>query len=416
MEKAATGCRGRDGKGRDVTQMKYETRAIGTDETLALPGTAAARGRRRAWVVGIVAGVLAVALLGYLAFGRAAPVAAPTEQLPLVSVVVPGRSIVARTISATGSLAARREMPVGVSGEGGMITRVLVEPGQWVGKGQILALVDRSVAVQTSASLAAQINVAKSDAAIAQSELDRARQLIDRGFISKADLERKAATRDAALARVRVAQATLGEAQARTSRLDIRAPAAGLVLTRAVEPGQVVGPGSGVLFRLAEGGQMELRAQVSEADLPGLPVGSQARITPVGGSDVFTGSVWQVSPVIDPQTRQGIARIALAYDPALRPGGFASAAIVAGSTNVPQLPNASIQSDDKGSYVYVVAPDQKIVRRAITIGEVSDRGVAIAQGLDGTERVVLSAGAFLAAGQKVKPALVTAADAAKVGR
>ena len=390
--------------------MKYETRSIGNEEILALPGSRGPDGPRWGRIAGIVVAVLVVIVAAFLIFGggkKAAP-PKPTEQLPLVSVVVPGRSTVARTISATGSLAARREMPVGVAGEGGMIMRVLVEPGQWVAKGQVLALVDRSVAVQTGASLAAQINVAKSDAAIAQSELDRAKQLVDRGFISKADLERKAATRDAALARVNVARATLGEAQARTSRLDIRAPSAGLVLTRSVEPGQVVSSGSGVLFRLAEGGQMELRAQVSESDLRGLHVGSQAQVTPVGGVETFTGEVWQVSPVIDPQTRQGIARIALSYNAALRPGGFASAAIVAGSTDVPQLPNAAIQSDDKGNYVYVVGPDNKVVRRGIKVGEVSDRGVAIAEGLNGTEKVVQSAGAFLNAGQKVKPTLVKA--------
>ena len=389
--------------------MNYATRSIGNEEILGLPDARGPQGPRWGVIAGIVGVVLVVIVAGFFLFGAKKPAATkPVEQSPLVSVIVPGRSTVARTISATGSLAARREMPVGVAGEGGMIVRVLVEPGQWVAKGQVLALVDRSVAVQTAASLAAQINVARSDAAIAQSELDRSKQLVDRGFVSKADLERKAATRDAALARVRVAQATLGEARARTSRLDIRAPSAGLVLTRSVEPGQVVSPGSGVLFRLAEGGQMELRAQVSEGDLRGLHVGSQAQVTPVGGGEMFGGEVWQVSPVIDPQTRQGIARIALSYNQALRPGGFASAAIVAGSTDVPQLPNAAIQSDDTGNYVYVVGPDDKVVRRGIKVGEVSDRGVSIVEGLNGTEKVVQSAGAFLNAGQKVRPTLVAA--------
>lgn len=385
--------------------MNYETRTLGNDDVLALPGEG--RRPRRIWlIVAIVAVVAIVAIAGFFLIGTKRPPAdAPAAQLPKVSVVVPGRSVVARTVSATGSLAARREMPVGVSGEGGMITRVLVEPGQWVAKGQILATVDRSVAVQTSASLAAQINVAKSDAAIAQSELDRAKLLVDRGFISKADLERKAATRDAALARVGVAQATLGEARARTDRLDIRAPSAGLVLTRAVEPGQVVGAGSGTLFRLAEGGQMELRAQVSESDLRALHVGSRAHVTPVGGSDSFPGEVWQVSPVIDPQTRQGIARIALTYNPALRPGGFAAASVTSGSSDVPQLPQSAVQSDAKGNYVYLIAPDNSVVRRAIKVGTVSDAGVSIAEGLNGTEHVVLSAGGFLNPGQKVVPVL-----------
>lgn len=387
--------------------MQYETRAIGKDGVLALPGEGPRS--RRGLVIGAVVAILVVLLIAWALFGRsAAPVAKPVEQLPLVSVVVPGRSTVSRTISATGSLAAKRDMPVGVSGEGGIVTRVLVEPGTWVNKGQVLATVDRSVQTQTAASLAASIKVAQADATLAQSELDRATQLVSRGFISRADIETKTATRDAANARVKVAQAQLAQQQASNGRLDIRAPASGLVLTRSVEAGQVVSAGSGVLFRMAEAGQLELRAQVSEGDLKGLHVGSQARVTPVGGSDTFTGTVWQVSPVIDPQTRQGVARIALAYDPALRPGGFASATIVAGSTDVPQLPNSAIQSDDKGNFVYVVGPDDTVARRSIKVGEVSDSGVAIAEGLSGTEKVVQSAGAFLNAGQKVKPTLVVA--------
>ncbi|MET4665280.1 RND family efflux transporter MFP subunit [Sphingomonas sp. PvP056] len=394
-----------------MTQMNYETRAIGNEEVLGLPSPDAPRRGRTGLIIGIMIVIAIVAAIAYFTMGRAKPVTKAVEQLPLVSVVVPGRSSVARVVSATGSLAARREMPIGVAGDGGMVTRVLVEPGQWVAKGQVLALVDRSVQTQTAASLNAQIAVARSDAAIAQSELDRAQTLVTRGFLSKADLERKAATRDAALARVKVAQATLGEANARTNRLDIRAPSAGLVLTRAVEPGQIVGPGTGTLFRLADGGQMEMRAQISEADLRGLRIGARAQVTPVGGSDSFTGEVWQVSPVIDPTSRQGIARIALSYNPALRPGGFASASVVSGMTDVPQLPNSAIQSDEKGNFVYVMGAGDKIVRRAIKVGEVSDSGVSIVEGLNGTEQVVLSAGAFLTPDQKVRPTRVAAATA-----
>jgi RND family efflux transporter MFP subunit len=390
--------------------MNYGQPGFGTDDHLALPGEEG-RSNRRWWIIGAaVLAILLVVAAVYAMSGGKKPVGAAaqggaTGQLPTVSVAVPGRHAAARIISATGTLAARREMPVGVAGEGGMITRVLVEPGQWVGAGQVLATVDRAVQIQTGASLAAQVNVARSDAAIAQAELERAQQLVNRGFISKADLERKAATRDAAVARVRVAQAQLGEQNARTGRLDIRAPAAGLVLTRSVEPGQIVSSGSGTLFRMAKGGEMEMRAQLSEADLVGLPVGVSANVTPVGGDTAFTGQVWQVSPVIDPQTRQGIARIALSYNPALKPGGFASATIRRGSSDMPQLPNSAIQSDDRGNFVYIVGAGDKVERRSVKLGEVSDTGVSIVDGLKGTERVVLSAGAFLNAGQKIKPIL-----------
>src|SRR3546814_5199751 len=77
----------------------------------------------------------------------------------------------------------------------------------------------------------------------------RAKQLVSRGFISQADIDSKTATRDAAVARVNVAKASLAETQARNGRLDIRAPAAGLVLTRDVEPGQIGSAGSGEIGR-----------------------------------------------------------------------------------------------------------------------------------------------------------------------
>lgn len=395
-----------------MSGMNYESGTM-AEERRALPDPGyepRTRRSRRRVTIGAAAAILAILLLGWWAFGshgRQPTGAAPAQQAPAVTVAVPGRQVVDRLISATGSLAAKRDMPVGVAGEGGEITRVLVEPGQWVGAGQVLATIDRSVQQQTAASLAAQVNVARSDLDIAQSEFDRANSLVSRGFISKADLQRKAATRDAAAARVKVAQAQLAETRARNGRLDIRAPAAGLVLTRSTEPGQIVSSASGALFRIAMGGEMEMRAALSEADLAAAHTGMQATVTPVGSTRAFPGRIWQVAPVVDPQSRQGVVRIQLAYDPALRPGGFASASIHVGAADAPLLPESAVQSDARGNYVYVVGPDDKAARRDVKTGDVSDAGVVVASGLNGTERVVLSAGAFLTPGQKVQPELTT---------
>ncbi len=396
---------------------------FGRSEQLALTGDEDERPRRRWWIIGAIA-IVVILAAAWFAFGRGgnqpdepgkAPAGAAAKgdagsrsgQIPTVSVAVPGRRTIETIVTGTGSLAARREMPVGVAGEGGMVTAVLVEPGAWVRAGQVLATVDRSVQSQTAESIAAQVRVARADAALAQSELERAQSLVSRGFVSKADVERRTATRDAAAARVRVAEAQLAETRARNNRLDIRSPAAGLVLTRGVEPGQIISSGSGVLFRVARDGQMELRTQLAEEDLQQIRIGTRAQVTPVGTSQTFTGEVWQVAPIIDPQTRQGIARVALAYDPALRPGGFASARIVAGANVAPLLPQSAVLSDTRGNFVYVLDRQNQAVRRPVTTGEVSDQGVAITSGLDGTERVVLTAGAFLNPGQKVIPTLQT---------
>ncbi|MGN6691964.1 MAG: efflux RND transporter periplasmic adaptor subunit, partial [Sphingopyxis sp.] len=293
----------------------------------------------------------------------------------------------------------------GVAGEGGQVVRVLVEPGQWVGAGQTLAVIDRAVQAQQAASLAASIKVAQADADLAQAELDRAQALVGRGFISKADMDRKRATRDSANARVRVAQAQYKEAVARNGRLNIVAPEAGLVLTRQVEPGQVVGAGSGVLFRMAKGGEMEMLAQLAESDLQHVKVGTRATVTPVGTSLQIAGQVWQVSPIVNMDTRQGTVRIAVPYSTALRPGGFADARLVSGTAEAPLLPESAVQSGPEGNFVLIVGKDNKIEKRAIKVGTVTDGGVSIASGLNGTEKVVVLAGAFLNPGDKVKPVL-----------
>lgn len=360
--------------------------------------------RRRLWIIGAVVLALLIGIGLWLArSGAGGGDAKKSDLAPVVTVVAPGKTTIEGTISANGTLAARREMPVGSVGEGGQVVSVLVEPGDWVVQGQVLAVVDRQVQVQQQASSSAQIGVAEADARLAQSNLDRGLKLVEKGFISKADIDRLTATRDAAVARVKVARAQFGELQARTARLNIVAPAAGLVLERRVEPGQVVGGGSGVLFRLAKGGEMELRALLSEVDLASIAPGVAAEVVPVGSDKSFTGQVWQIAPVIDPATRQGTARVALAYAPELRPGGFAAVTIRAGTVVAPMLPESALLSDSEGTYVYVVGKDNKVERRAIKQGRITDRGVVIVEGLNGTERIVLRAGGFLQPGEKIKP-------------
>ena len=394
--------------------MNYETTvSLDGNETVIFERSDddARRRRRRNLLLAALAVVLLAAIAWYLFSGDEPPAdEAGAEQAPAVSVIVPGRTTIAGTINATGTLAARREMPVGVVGEGGRVISVPVEAGQWVRAGQVLAVIDRSVQSQQAESAAAQIQVARADAQLAQANLDRALQLVDRGFISKADVDRLSATRDAAVARVRVAEAQYGERRARNAQLNIVAPAAGLLLERNVEPGQVVGGGSGTLFSIAKGGEMELLAELGETELAQLPLGAMASVTPVGTDKSFTCQVWQISPIINEQDRQGTARCAMPYAPELRPGGFASAEINSGSVVAPLLPESAIQNDEKGPFVYIVGRDNKVVRRDVKTGIVTANGIAVVEGLSGNEKVIQRAGGFVSPGEVVRPRLVKSGD------
>lgn len=396
--------------------MNYETtvtaeRAEGYPADLGDETDARSRRRRRLLIIGVIALIVLGGIAFFVIRGGGTGAVGPEDdesQLPVISVITPGRTTIEGQIEASGTLAARRPMPVGSVGEGGRVLSVPVDAGDWVSEGQVLAVIDRAVQVQQIASARANVGVAEADADLAQADLDRALQLVDRGFISQADVDRLTATRDAARARVQVARAQLRELQERTARLNIYAPASGLLLERNVEPGQTVAGGGGTaLFTIARGGEMEMLAKVSESDLAKLSVGTQATVTPVGTDERFTGQIWQLSPTIEQANRQGTARIALSYAPELRPGGFASATIGSGTMVAPMLPESAILSDDQGSYVYVIDDENKAQRRGISLGLVTSGGIAITSGLTGNERVVLRAGGFLTEGETVSPRKAT---------
>ena len=384
-------------RGESIGEYSADRGVVGGDQQIGFS--------RRAWLIALIIFLVIAAIIAVLmvrGMNAVVPATDDDSQLPLVTVVAPGTTTIAGEIEATGTLAARRPVPVGSVGEGGRVTSVPVDAGDWVRQGQVLAVIDRSVQIQQTRSANAQIEVARSDADLAQANLDRALMLVERGFISQADIDRLTATRNSARARVSVAEAQAAELQARTARLNIYAPSSGLVLERNVEPGQTVGGNSGALFIIARGGEMELLAEVGETELAQISVGVSAEVVPVGLDRIFTGQVWQLAPTINQNDRQGTARIALPYDRALRPGGFATVRIASGTIVAPKLPESAIQSDNDGAYVYIIDGDNKVVRRPVTTGLVSEDGIAIADGLDGSERVVMFAGGFLNPGETVR--------------
>lgn len=360
--------------------------------------------RRRRWIwLAVLASVLFVAFLVYKARGPQPP--APTAGAPVVTVIAPAVAPVVASINAVGTIHPRQTLPVGVVGEGGMVSRIRAEAGSMVRKGQVLAEIEHGVQQAQVEQLQASVAEAKANAALAQAELKRAVALVDRGFISRADIDRKTAARDAADAQVRAAEGRLREMRERLARLYIRAPEAGLVLERNVEPGQVVSPASGVLYRLAARGEMELRAEIAEEDMAGLAVGQSATVTPVGATHSYRGRIWLLPPVIDPQTREGVARIALPPAPDIRAGAFATATIDGAETSRPLLPQSAVLADGQGLYVMVVDAKNIVRRVPVTTGVTTPRGVAILSGLSGRERVLKSAGAFFTPGDKVVPRL-----------
>lgn len=329
--------------------------------------------------------------------------AQPVVQMPLVTVLVPGRSEVTSTISFTGTINARDETAIGVEGEGARIAAVLVETGDRVKRGQLLARLDNSVAQPQLRSIEAGLEEARAAAALAAAEARRADDVAASGALSAQEIERRRSAAVSAEAKVRVAAAQLAESRARLARTEIRAPSDGIILTRDAEVGQLATPASGALFRLGRGGAIEMRGVVAEQDLPSLAPGQPAAVRITGVEQAFEGKVRLIGAVIDPQTRLGSVRIDLPSEPVLRPGAFARAEVFVSRDQRPVLPQTALLADERGNYVLVVGTGDKVERREVRVAGTRNDGVVVGSGLTGSERVVTTAGAFLREGEQVRP-------------
>lgn len=368
--------------------------------------------RRRRWYSRWYVFAAALLLAGGLALRlthRAEAVTASADPPPLVSVITPVAGELAATVTLVGAISARNDMPIGPEGDGGRIAAVLVEVGDAVQAGQLLAQIDPGVAQAQVAAAQASLAELQASAEVADAEYRRAQQA--GGVFSVEESERRRTATVTAHAKLDVAAAQLAEARSRLARTRIVAPSDGRVLVRSAEVGQVANAAS-VLFRLARHAEIEMRGQVAEQDVPRLAPGQSARVWLNGITAPFDGRVWQVGAIIDPSSREGSVRIALSSgQPDLRPGAFARAEVSVGTTSGALVPTTAVLSDEQGTYVLTVQADQTLARRAVTVAGTRSDGLLIGSGLGGGERIVATAGAFLRVGERVNVAPGAAASA-----
>jgi RND family efflux transporter MFP subunit len=356
------------------------------------------------------------ALLGIpvlLLSGCSGKAAQPPVEMPLVTVLVPGRSDVTSTVAFTGTINARDETAIGVEGEGARVAAVLVEAGDRVRRGQLLARLDTSVAQPQLRSIEAALEEARAAAQLAEADARRAESVAASGALSAQEIERRRSAAVSAEAKVKVAAAQLAESRARLARTEIRAPSDGIILTRDAEVGQLATSASGPLFRLGRGGAIEMRGVVAEQDLPALAPGQVATVRITGVERAFEGKVRLLGAVIDPQTRLGSVRIDLPADPVLRPGAFARAEVAVSRDSRPVLPQTALLADERGNYVLIVGAGDKVERREVRVAGTRNDGIVVAAGLSGSERVVTTAGAFLREGEKVRTVSAAAGEATR---
>ena len=353
------------------------------------------------------------------------------EAAPAVTVAKVTRHLLKDTVLVTGTLVPRLEVLVSPEIEGFKVVEMLVEEGDRVEQGQVLARLERATLeaqlAQWDATLArsaAAIAQARSniDAAEARREeasnaFDRARPLGKSGVLSESTLDQREAAARTAAAQLRAAQDGLKLAEAerrqieaqrsdiawKLSRTDVRAPVTGVVSRRTARLGAVAS-GSAMaqpMFHMISEGTIELEADVPEVDLARLKTGMQTSIT-ITGNEVIDGKIRLVSPEVDKASRLGRVRITLVSTAPLRIGSFGRGTILVNTVDGLSVPASAILFGTGGTYVQLVEAN-RIVSRKVSVGIQAGDLVEVVSGVMAGDVVVARSGTFLRAGDLVTP-------------
>ncbi len=301
---------------------------------------------------------------GCLALAAEAPTAKPaapaaTQKSALtVSLVSPQSGDWPQRLGAHGNVAAWQEAVIGAEGAGFRLIEVLVNVGDAVKRGQLLARLNDSTVAADVAQTRASLAEAQAAADEARANADRARELGPTGVISAQQILQWLTAERTALARVDALKARLVAEQLRLSQTRVLAPDGGVISARSATVGAVVQPGQ-ELFRLIRGGRLEWRAEVPAAELSRIRAGMPVRITPAGGATV-QGRVRMVAPTVDAGTRNGLVYVDLPSPGDARAGMFARGEFELGQSKGMTLPQSAVVLRDGFSFALQVSPQSKV--------------------------------------------------------
>lgn len=353
---------------------------------------------------------------------------------PAVTVVKVSPAAFAETVTITGTLVAREEIMVAPEIEGLRVVELTADEGDRVKKGQILArLVSESLDAQMAQNDA---NLARSTAAIAQARsaivqaearvveaknaYERAKPLKNSGYLAPSTYDQRESASRTADSQLISAQDGLTLAQAERAQIEaqrrelawkranteVKAPADGVIGKRNARVGGIAAGASEAMFRIIARGEIELDAEVPEAQLAKVKEAQVARVS-VAGTDDVPGKVRLISPEIDKVTRLGRVRIFLGDNRALRVGAFGRGTIETAKSNGLAVPVSAVVYNLDSTTVQVVA-NGIVETRRIKAGLSADGLVEVRDGLAEGDLVVTRAGTFLRNGDTVRPVLANA--------
>ncbi|HEX2545486.1 MAG TPA: efflux RND transporter periplasmic adaptor subunit [Ramlibacter sp.] len=331
--------------------------------------------------------------------------AATAKPALTVTTIRPEQAMLPLVLAANGNLAAWQEAIIGAEANGLRIAEVLVNVGDRVRRGQVLARFAAETLRAESAQARAGLAEAEAALAEAANNAARARTLQQTGAMSASQINQYITAEVTARARVEAMRAQLQGQQARLNQSTIVAPDDGVISARTATVGAVVAPGT-ELFRLIRKGRLEWRAEVTASELGRLTAGTRAIVTATSG-DRLEGRVRMIGPTVDPQTR--VAMVYVDVNPlpgpasgSARAGMFARGEFDLGAQPALTLPQQAVVVREGFSYVFRVNPDNRVTQVKVQIGRISGDRLQVLSGVTPDMRVVASGGGFLNDGDLVR--------------
>ena len=306
-----------------------------------------------------------------------------------------------QTLNAVGTIAAWQEVVIGAEIGGQRLSRLLVDVGDQVKQGQLLAqLSPGTLEAELNANRAA-LQEAEVNAAEMGRAADRARMLQGTGVLSAQAIDQALAAGDAAQARLAAARARVQADRLRLAYTQVRAPDNGVISVRPAVEGALVQEGAEIM-RLQRQGRLEWRAELPGPELARVAPG-QTVVLKLGGTQAIEGRVRMISPQVDPQSRTGIVYVDLQPAAAVRAGLFARGELLLDQHTVLTLPDTAVLLRDGFSYVFRIEGD-KVRQQKVTLGVRRGDRIEIREGLAADTAVVESGVGFLADGVTVRVA------------
>jgi len=432
-----------DTKSVDLSKPSLEHSSDTVEQSMAGISGGSAHGWLGGWR-GLLVGLGAGAAIAFTVTHLTTPTQTPSPTPTAATTQSAGQSVsiapvemtqVTRVLNVTGSVAAHDLLPVLAQATGLQIQQVLVEEGQTVQAGEVIAILDSSVLQaqlnQAIAQLAsaeavvrqkqATLNQQRASLAEAENNLRRYQALAKDGAITRQELDSRSTTAMTGRESVSVAQANIVSAEAdvqgvraqiqklqtQIAQTQVRAPDSGIIAEKIARIGDVTG--STKLFTIIRNNSLELQVKVPEPQLPQVKIGALAQISSDADRRIhLQGKVREISPMVDQQTRQAMVKLDLPSNGLLRPGMFLKSALAVQSIQAMTVPaKAILPQTDGRSLVYVLTGTDIVRSRAVDVGsrtnpsEPMNARVEIKSGLNPGDRVVVIGAGYVKDGDRV---------------